>query len=451
VTNDNLRDVDMLDVVRSFACGVNGRIIYTSNGGQNWVSQTSITAGTLWGIDFINQTTATAAGSLGIIRTTNTGVTWFDQTPPGNHYFNDIDFVDVNIGIAICTEGHVLRTINGGNTWVQTDSIGNTLYDVNFVDANNAFVAGYDGITGQIFRSTNGGLNWVLQNSNTTEPLLSVMFADANNGLITGANGTLIRTSNAGVISGTNNSYGRNNLGLPITDFQNTNDSLNVSITDHSTVPIVTRLYLKIDTVLHTNDGDLEFYLEHNGITDTLAYQNGGSGDNFIGTLLNDATNFPLVSGSSPYRGSFKPHRPLSKFNGMNPNGYWKLRIYDRANGNTGTLEAWSLNITYAQVIGITGNQNIPAKFDLFQNFPNPFNPLTKIKFSIPGGNGKDLNVLLKIYDILGREVTTLINQQMRTGSYTVEWNAGNFASGVYFYRLEADSYAETKKMVLVK
>jgi subtilisin-like proprotein convertase family protein len=267
-----------------------------------------------------------------------------------------------------------------------------------------------------------------------------------------------LRTSNAGVISGTNTSYSRNNLGLPINDLQNTNDSVNVNITDNSTIPIVTRLYLKIDTVLHTNDGDLEFYLEHNGITDTLAYQNGGSGDNFIGTFLNDATNFPLVSGSSPYRGSFKPHRPLSKFNGSNPNGYWKLRIYDRVSGNTGTLQAWSLTITFAQVIGITGNQSVPTEFKLFQNYPNPFNPVTKIKFSVPRGNRQDLSVKLRIYDILGREVTTLINQQMKPGSYIVDWNAGNFASGVYFYRLEVHQagsstvdFVESKKMVLVK
>jgi hypothetical protein len=180
-------------------------------------------------------------------------------------------------------------------------------------------------------------------------------------------------------------------------------------------------------------------------------YQNGSSGDNFLGTFLNDATNFPLVSGSSPFRGSFKPHRPLSKFNGQNPNGYWKLRIYDRAAGNTGTLQAWSLTITYAQVIGVTGNHNVPNQFHLYQNYPNPFNPVTKIKFSIPQGTGKEQSVNLKIYDILGREVAVLINQEMRPGSYLVEWNAINFASGIYFYRLEAGQFAETKKMVLVK
>jgi photosystem II stability/assembly factor-like uncharacterized protein len=173
----------MLDASHAFAGGVNGRILYTSNGGQNWVSQASTSLGTLWSIDFINQTTATAAGSTGIIRTTNTGVS--DQTPPGNHYFNDMEFIDVNTGIAICTEGHILRTTNAGNSWVQTDSIGNTLYGVSYIDANNVFVVGSDGYNGQIFRSANGGLNWVQQNSNTVEALFK-SFTDANNGIIVG-------------------------------------------------------------------------------------------------------------------------------------------------------------------------------------------------------------------------------------------------------------------------
>lgn len=446
-TGSTLIDVDMFDASHAFICGDNA-ILYTSNGGDNWQLQNIQNNPVLVDIDYINQTTATTVGASGLIlRTTNTGANWFAQNSGVVDQVVSIDFIDVNNGIAITQFGPALRTTNGGVNWIPSDTLGYT-QKVCFIDSNNAFAAGYEGL---IYRTTNGGINWILQNANTTENFLSINFTDANNGIIVGQNGTVLRTSNAGVISGSNSSYSRNGLNLPITDFQNTNDSINVNITDKSTVPIVTRIYLKIDTVLHTNDGDLEFYLEHNGITDTLIYRNGGSGDNFLGTFLNDATNFPLVSGTAPFRGSYKSYRPLSRFNGQNPNGFWKLRIFDRAAGNTGTLEAWSLNITYTQVIGITGNQNTPSEYKLFQNYPNPFNPVTKIKFSLPNGNERNLAVKLKIYDILGREVTTLINQQMKPGSYIAEWNAGNYASGVYFYRLETGDFAETKKMVLVK
>jgi hypothetical protein len=95
----------------------------------------------------------------------------------------------------------------------------------------------------------------------------------------------------------------------------------------------------------------------------------------------------------------------------------------------------------------------LPTKFALYQNYPNPFNPVTKIKFDIPVVNGRDrlLTAQLVIYDILGREITTLVNMQLLPGSYEVEWNAGNYPSGVYYYRLITDTYTETRKMVLIR
>jgi len=103
--------------------------------------------------------------------------------------------------------------------------------------------------------------------------------------------------------------------------------------------------------------------------------------------------------------------------------------------------------------IGILPISNeIPEHFSLSQNYPNPFNPNTKIKFDIPfEGNNLDRSIRLIIYDITGREVTTLINESLKPGSYESEWNAGNFASGIYFYKLTSEDFAETKKMVLLK
>jgi photosystem II stability/assembly factor-like uncharacterized protein len=98
-------------------------------------------------------------------------------------------------------------------------------------------------------------------------------------------------------------------------------------------------------------------------------------------------------------------------------------------------------------------SQGVPGSFSLSQNYPNPFNPTTRIKFNIPGavGNGRDRSVQLKIYDILGRVVSVLVDGKLAAGSYEADWNALNYPSGVYFYRLETNGFAETKKMVLVK
>jgi len=88
-----------------------------------------------------------------------------------------------------------------------------------------------------------------------------------------------------------------------------------------------------------------------------------------------------------------------------------------------------------------------PKNFDLEQNYPNPFNPVTKFKFSIPISG----NVLLKIFDVSGREVTEILNKPMQPGTYEVDWDASSFSSGVYFYSVTSGDFIQTRKMVLIK
>jgi predicted outer membrane repeat protein len=95
-------------------------------------------------------------------------------------------------------------------------------------------------------------------------------------------------------------------------------------------------------------------------------------------------------------------------------------------------------------------NRKLPQSFMLKQNYPNPFNPVTKIAFSIPS-EGTSAIVTLKIYDILGGEVATLINEEKSAGEYTVEFNASGLSSGIYFYKLVYGSYSDTKKLILLK
>lgn len=93
------------------------------------------------------------------------------------------------------------------------------------------------------------------------------------------------------------------------------------------------------------------------------------------------------------------------------------------------------------------GQGDLPVEYSLYQNYPNPFNPSTTIKYQIP----KEGLVTLKIYDILGREVRTLVNEFENTGRYRVEFNSTALSSGVYIYRLIAGDYISTKKMLLLK
>jgi hypothetical protein len=95
---------------------------------------------------------------------------------------------------------------------------------------------------------------------------------------------------------------------------------------------------------------------------------------------------------------------------------------------------------------------NVPESFSLYQNYPNPFNPSTKIKFDVTAdGKGQKADVKLVVYDILGKEIASLVNQQLNPGTYEAEWEGSNYPSGVYFYKLTASNFTETKRMVMMK
>ncbi len=104
--------------------------------------------------------------------------------------------------------------------------------------------------------------------------------------------------------------------------------------------------------------------------------------------------------------------------------------------------------IKYSQLVGINPVSNeIPAEYKLLQNYPNPFNPMTNVKFQMPN----TAFVKLIVFDILGREVSALVNEQLNAGTYEVQWDASAYPSGIYFYKLTAGEFTETKKMILIK
>jgi hypothetical protein len=114
---------------------------------------------------------------------------------------------------------------------------------------------------------------------------------------------------------------------------------------------------------------------------------------------------------------------------------------------SSGVLSIWTAIIDFPVAVQ-NQNNKVPREFSLSQNFPNPFNPSTTIKFKVPRNSN---HVLLRIYNTLGEEAAVLVNEALNPGEYEIEWNASNQPSGVYFYTLTDGSFAETKKMVLVK
>jgi len=189
----------------------------------------------------------------------------------------------------------------------------------------------------------------------------------------------------------------------------------------------------------------------------------------------NSGGSYPAVLGSKyarDYRGSDNPQWSFTVESSeqgtvtiqWDPNvlkqlgGNVKLALTDQSTSssiNMGTLSSYSFDYSGARVFTIASTitgvdengENKPTSYALKQNYPNPFNPSTQIEFSIP----QQSFVTLKVYDMLGKEVATLVNGEREPGSYTTTWNAQGCPSGVYFYRLTAGSYTMTRKLLLLR
>ena len=132
------------------------------------------------------------------------------------------------------------------------------------------------------------------------------------------------------------------------------------------------------------------------------------------------------------------------------PNYLTSVRFTDSQNGWAVGKEGMILKAIPGNVTEIDVDNkeaNIPTEFILFDNYPNPFNPVTTISFQIP----KSSFISLKIYDVIGTEVATLVLENLPVGNYKYNWDAGNLASGVYFYRLQSKNFTSTKKMILLR
>jgi subtilisin-like proprotein convertase family protein len=200
--------------------------------------------------------------------------------------------------------------------------------------------------------------------------------------------------------------------------------------------------------VRHTFAADLDVTLRApNGQTRDLTSDNGGTGEDVLTFFVDGATPVTTAAFYPPWSRIAGPEQTMGNFGATNYQGIWVLSVTDDAGGDTGSLIGWGIRFNN----GIMGNEpvstNIPEVYRLYQNYPNPFNPVTNIKFDLP----KTSPVKIVVYDILGREVRTLVNEVRNAGSYELNFDATNIASGTYIYRIEAGDFVDVKKMVLIK
>jgi len=176
-----------------------------------------------------------------------------------------------------------------------------------------------------------------------------------------------------------------------------------------------------------------------------------------INSISSDKVNLPLISNKEPgllvVRMRLETSAKIFADAPLNlklSSGIFKTKIFAYIDNKTIEITNSESNVAdYLETnSGVTQNNNeLPKEYSISQNYPNPFNPETKIKFDIPQLS----DVKLLIYDITGRVVATLVNQELQPGRYEFKFEGNNFASGVYFYSIKAGSFSEVKRMFLIK
>jgi photosystem II stability/assembly factor-like uncharacterized protein len=398
-----------------------------------WTSQTSGVSTLLRSVCVVDENICWMAGDGGkVLRTTDGGTTWTNvsASPIPTSNLDVVRAIDANTALVACTPSatYVYRTTNGGNTWAQVfTQTGGYIDDIGFKDANTGFMYGDPvGSRWSLWKTTNNGATW-----DSTGLYLAQESSEAG-------------WDNAMTVQGNNIWFGTNYTRVYYsTDFGSSWDYGETSgMTNSNNVCFNgdTGFAATSGAIMISTDGGEDW------VNDTLIFTGSihfatasglfwfvSSSDTNIYCSRNNGTNFSSefqISSSGGYPWGINSKLVGDKiicWIGCTTGGIYKSTRYTS---------------------GISSNtSNIPEKYILSQNYPNPFNPVTNIKFGIP----KNSFVTIKVYDILGKEIATLVNKNLTTGSYNVSWNAGSFNSGVYFYRIQAGSFTDAKKMILVK
>jgi len=404
-----------------------------------WYQQNSGTIKSLLGVSFTDTNTGTAVGDNGtIIRTTDGGASWTSQASGTTNSLLGVSFTNTNTGTVVGDNGTILRTTNGGTSWtIQSSVTTKKLNGVSFIDENNMIAVGD---SGTILRTTNSGITWTSQTSGTTVDLYGISFIDASIGTAVGDLSTILGTTNGGTTWTSQNPWGSDGC-LNGVCYPNL----------HTVVAVGYRISsLCVFCQIFSSTDDGASWTRWGG--DSVSYCGAlfavSFTDNSIGTAVGGYDYYYGPSTDVIYRTTDGGSTWADQRTGAT---HW-LRSICLTDANTETAVGDSGTILHTTNGGVSFVEEekidkIPSTYILSNNFPNPFNPSTKIKYSIPQSS----NVVIKVFDILGNEIETLVNEVKTSGTYELTWNVENLPSGVYFYQLKAGNFVQTKKMILLK
>lgn len=393
---------------------------------QAWFPQNSGVTSNLWSVDFINKNTGVIVGDEGkILRTTNRGDNWTSIVYTTDH-LRKLEFFG-NTGYVL-TSGttHIHKTTNGGLNWFSISTPSSTLDQMAFLNADSGYVMTFN----SLLKTSNGGQNWIsLPYPNDTTQALSIIFFDFNEGLI---------LHNTSVVSSElDEAYKTTNGGITWSESW-VMRGVNASHMDWDKNAPNFGYWVSFSTTFsyRTLNRGISWFNSN--------FPHDSKGITFIspnlGLSLHSEGIHKTTNGGTTASGIYTNPYPTFHYNGIKMTDSNDIYLV----GNEG-------RILVTRTGGVTAidpiSTELPASYVVFQNFPNPFNPTTHIRFSIPKASFTKITV----YNSIGNEVAKLLNEDIKAGSYEVTFHGSYFASGIYYYRIESGPFSETKKMLLIK
>ncbi len=417
--------------------------------GAQWINNPSPTISTINSIYFNKQHVGFFTTNNKIFNSIDMGNSWTPIEIGSNYNLYNITFVDSLLGFIVGSKdgnGIVIRTSDGGNNWnIISVGFANVFFDVSFVSSKNGWIFGEVGsLVGKIGKTIDGGSTWIDQHVDSYGPILSGFFIDTLNGWAAGENRCLIKTTNGGSSwFSIDTLYIRSDSVVPLRS---------IYFIDKKTGWVVGGI-AEYNAILKTTDGGKtwshrifkpQFPQPDLGVArlNDIFFLNQEIGY-IVGREISPGNFYELILKSTDGGVSWikQDKHIASELNCV----FFLNDTLGWASGINGTL----LRTTNGGVSFVDENIKPIQTFSLSQNFPNPFNPTTIIQFELPHSQF----VTLKVFDILGREVNTLINEILYRGVHSLTFDAQkyNLASGIYFYQLFTEGFSKTKSMVLSK
>jgi len=480
-TSQRLYDVCFVDSDYGWAVGRNGTIINTTNGGAEWTPQTSNTVERLYSVKFTDRNNGWLVGWSGVVRhTTNGGSTWQTVNLGDNVEKYHVDFTDSNHGCIVGWDGSIYITSNGGANWTEIVT-GTTkdLYGVEFVNDQTGYAVG----NGIVLKTTDGGQTWLNQSTGiegaarnvvatklgTTAPDEQVIMCahfdntseipqDRAPGADDNGSGTVAVIEAARLFADkqfektvkfclwTGEEQGLNGSAAYAEDAFMRGDNIVGAF--------------NFDMIAWDGDGDHLGELHCGTMTSSVAMGDlfeeviGDYGIDMNTDLITFGStnrsdhasfwdyNYPAILGIEDFSDDFHPHYHTTQDNMANINQDF---FFEYAKAAIGAAATMAIPDTIST--DISKPEQLPGAFALVSNYPNPFNAATTISFELP----TKADIELIVYDILGQKVATLYEGTLNTGSHQLTWNANNYASGLYFYKLDAGDYSAKGRMTLLK